>query len=127
MKHAGRILMLLAFAVACSKADTDTASSGETGATATATAGGSGDGCLPGTWTQSSPSFSPKFVFNADGTGAETVAESQGGETRNFTWKMKGTDQVTITFPASGDVVESSTDWNVDCQNMKFASLYTKQ
>jgi hypothetical protein len=65
-------------------------------------------------------------VFNADGTGEETMAASQGGKTRKFTWAQKGTNQVTITFPAEGDQAASSTDWNIDCANGTFASMYKK-
>jgi hypothetical protein len=132
MRLSSIAVIAVAFAAACGGGDTgaaDTSAADTSAAAASATPANtaSGSGCLAGTYTQSSPSFSPKFVFNADGTGEETMAESQGGKTRKFTWATKSSSQVTITFPAEGDQAASSTDWNYSCENSTFASLYKKQ
>lgn len=128
MKLSSIAAIVLASSVACARGDsgaTDTTAAATASATPTASA--SGDGCVAGTYTQSSPSFSPKFVFNADGTGEETQAESQGGKTRRFNWKTKSASDLTITFPAEGDSRETSTDWAYNCQNGTFANMYKKQ
>lgn len=111
-------------------AQPDDSAVGQAAAVEPAGAAAAGDGpasCLVGTWTQASPSFSPQFVFNADGTGEETTAESQGGEVRGFRWEPKGDSEVTITFPATDGGTEASTDWAVNCEGGTFAGLYRKQ
>lgn len=117
----------LVSAMACARGDSGASDTTASTASATPTATASGDGCVVGTYTQSSPSFSPKFVFNADGTGEETQAESQGGKTRKFSWKTKTASDLTITFPAEGDSRETSTDWAYNCQSGTFANMYKKQ
>ena len=119
-------VIVLALAGACARGETGASDTTAAAATTTASSSSSGNESCAGTYTQASPSFSPKFVFNADGTGEETQAASQGGKTRKFTWAAKGDNQVTITFPAEGDVMASSTDWNIDCKNGTFASIYKK-
>ena len=128
MKLSSIAAIVLVSAMACARGDsgaTDTTAAST--ATATPTTSASGDGCVAGTYTQPSPSFSPKFVFNADGTGEETQAASQGGKTRAFNWKTKSASDLTITFPAEGDQAASSTDWAYNCQNGTFANMYKKQ
>lgn len=120
--------IVLVTVMACARGDsgaTDTSAASTAAATPAASA--SGDACVVGTYTQSSPSFSPKFVFNADGTGEETQAASQGGKTRKFNWKTKSASDLTITFPAEGDSRESSMDWAYNCDNGTFANMYKKQ
>lgn len=127
MKHSSIAVLALVLAAACAKGDTsagDTAAA--TSATPAASSAPSGAAACAGTYTQASPSFSPKFVFNADGTGEETRAASQGGAVRKFTWVQKGDGQVTITFPAEGNQAANSTDWNIDCRNGTFAGIYKK-
>lgn len=128
MRFSSIAVIAIGFAAACGGGETGGADT--TAATASAapasTASGSGS-CVVGTYTQPSPSFSPKFVFNADGTGEETQAESQGGKTRKFTWQTKTASDLTITFPAEGDQAASSTDWAYNCDGKTFANLYKKQ
>ncbi|HET9455076.1 MAG TPA: hypothetical protein VFO66_12390 [Gemmatimonadaceae bacterium] len=119
-------VIALVLSTACAKTESGAADTGAAATSTTATSTASGAAACAGTYTQTSPSFSPKFVFNADGTGEETQAASQGGATRTFTWVRKGDNQVTITFPAEGDRQASSTDWNIDCANGTFASIYKK-
>ena len=132
MSRSRLIAFTFLLTAACSGGDAaDDGASADTaadnpGATASAPAGGP-ESCLVGTWTQSSPSFSPQFVFNADGTGEETTAASQGGEVRSFNWTAKDDDEVTISFPKEGDQMASSTDWSVDCEAGTFAHMYSKQ
>lgn len=119
-------VLALALSAACAKTESGATDTGTAATSTTASAPASGASACAGTYTQTSPSFSPKFVFNADGTGEETVAASQGGATRKFTWVRKGDSQVTITFPAEGNQQATSTDWNIDCANGTFASIYKK-
>jgi hypothetical protein len=117
-------VLVLALTAACGRGETGAADT--SASTASTPAAAPASASCAGTYTQASPSFSPKFVFNEDGTGEETLAASQGGTTRKFTWVKKGDTQVTITFPAEGNQAASSTDWNIDCANGTFASMYKK-
>ncbi len=123
MRLSSMAVIVVAFAAACGGGDTGAA---DTSAAPASAASGSGS-CVVGTYTQASPSFSPKFVFNADGTGEETMAASQGGQTRKFTWQTKDANQLTISFPAEGDQMASSTDWAYNCDGRTFANMYKKQ
>ena len=127
MKHSSIAVCALILASACAKGETGAAdTAAASAATPAASSAPSGSAACAGTYTQASPSFSPKFVFNADGTGEETTAASSGGAVRKFTWAPKGDGQVTITFPAEGTRAAQSTDWNVDCKNGTFAGIYKK-
>ena len=132
MRFSSIAVIAVALAAACGggetpAGDTSAVASSAAPATTASAASGSGSECVAGTYTQPSPSFSPKFVFNADGTGEETQAASQGGQTRKFTWKTKDANQLTITFPAEGDQRENSTDWAYNCEGKTFANMYKKQ
>jgi hypothetical protein len=130
MRFSSIAVIAVAFAAACGGGETpagDTSAAASSAAPATTASAASGSDCVAGTYTQPSPSFSPKFVFNADGTGEETQAESQGGQTRKFTWKTKDANQLTITFPAEGSQRENSTDWAYNCEGKTFANMYKKQ
>ena len=115
-------LLTLAVTAACAGKEDGTTDS--TAATTANAAGGSS--CVVGTWTQSSPSYSPSFTFNADGTGEEKQSPGSGGTTVRFSWEAKGTDKIAIKYVAEGDVQSAAYDMPINCEAGTFGNMYKK-
>jgi len=121
--------ILIVLAGACSSPERgagDTSAATASSASPAANASARGTGCLVGTWTQPSPSYSPSFTFNADGTGQEVQSKGSGGGTVRFNWAAKGTDKVAITYVAEGNTQSASYDMPINCENGTFGNMYKK-